>query len=431
MPKVSLPRFSRPCLLVLALIAQPWPAHAQEPADAPPVVPEVLTVPAPQPPPPPPPTPVIVNVPAPEAPPKPITGLWLTTDYPVLTERLGDQVTLDLRLANKNLLPRRVELSVEGLPRDWTYELDGGGKTVSAAFAGLDQTVALILKITPPKDAAQGMYSFTVVGDAGADRLELPISLMLAEPKPARVTLEPKLPALRGTARSTFDFQVTVRNDSADDQLFNLIAESPAGLDTVFTESYGSQELTSLPVKAGESKDLKVSVKLPQDTPAGQYPVTVEATSARSSADTELVVDVTGQPLLALSGPEGRLSGEATAGQERGFTFKLRNTGSAPARDIRLSATSPAGWKVRFDPGQFQTIAPAAELEVSALMTPAEKAIAGDYVVSVKAGGEGASANADFRVTVLTSTLWGIAGLGVIGVAVIVLAVAVTRYGRR
>jgi uncharacterized membrane protein len=51
--------------------------------------------------------------------------------------------------------------------------------------------------------------------------------------------------------------------------------------------------------------------------------------------------------------------------------------------------------------------------------------------VSVRAAGTGASANADFRVTVLTSTLWGVAGLGVIGAAVIVLAVAVTRYGRR
>ena len=254
---------------------------------------------------------------------------------------------------------------------------------------------------------------------------------MLAEPKPARVSLEPKLPALRGTARSNFDFQVTVKNEGAEDQLFNLIAESPAGLETTFTEAYGGQELTSLPVKAGEAKDLKVSVKLPQDTPAGQYPITIEATGAKSAADTELVVDVTGQPTLALSGPEGRLSGDATAGQERGFTFKLRNTGSAPARDVRLSATAPTGWKVRFDPSQFPTVAPAAELEVAALMTPAEKAIAGDYVVSVKAGGEGASASADFRVTVLTSTLWGIAGLGVIGAAVIVLAVAVTRYGRR
>ena len=64
-------------------------------------------------------------------------------------------------------------------------------------------------------------------------------------------------------------------------------------------------------------------------------------------------------------------------------------------------------------------------------MTPSNNAIAGDYMVSVRADGDGASDNADFRVTVTTSTIWGAAGLGVIGAAVIVLAMAVTRYGRR
>ena len=98
---------------------------------------------------------------------------------------------------------------------------------------------------------------------------------------------------------------------------------------------------------------------------------------------------------------------------------------------VKLEATAPSGWKVTFDPKAIEAIDPSQELSVSASITPAEKAIAGDYVVSVRAAAEGASANADFRVTVLTSTLWGIAGLGVIGAAVIVLAVAVTRYGRR
>ena len=222
----------------------------------------------------------------------------------------------------------------------------------------------------------------------GTGTLNLPIALNLAEPKAAKVTLEPKLPALRGTPRSNFDFQVTIKNEGADDQLFNLIADSQGGLETTFSEQYGTQELTSIPVKAGESKDLKVSVKLPQDAAAGQYPVMIEATGAKSSAETELLLDVTGLPSLALVGPEGRLSGEATAGQERNFTFTLKNTGTAPAKDVKLTANAPAGWKVTFDQAEIAMIAPSAVLEVTAAIAPAEKAIAGDYVVSLRAGGE-------------------------------------------
>lgn len=378
-----------------------------------------------------PPTPVIVNVPSPAEPPKPLEGLWLTTDFPALTQRIGDDIRFGLRLENRNLPPRRVDLSVEGLPVGWTYEIDGAGKSVTAAFVGIDQKIDLSLKIIPPQNAKTGPYSFTIIGHAAPDTLDLPVSLVLTEAREAKLTIEPKLPALRGSARSAFDFQVTVKNDSTEDQVFNLLADAQDGLQAVFTEQYGSQELTSIPLKAGESKDLKVSVKLPQDAAAGQYAVVVQAAGPKISAQTQLVLDVTGQATLTLAGPEGRLSGEATAGKERVFNFTLHNSGTAPAAAVKVDATAPSGWKVNFDPKDVAVLAPGADQQLAVSITPAEKAIAGDYVVSVRAGGEGASANADFRVTVLTSTLWGIAGLGVIGAAVIVLAVAVTRYGRR
>jgi uncharacterized membrane protein len=68
---------------------------------------------------------------------------------------------------------------------------------------------------------------------------------------------------------------------------------------------------------------------------------------------------------------------------------------------------------------------------VNALVTPGAKAIAGDYVVTLRASGEGFSESASYRVTVMTSTLWGITGVGVIGAALLVLMGAVGRFGRR
>ncbi len=257
------------------------------------------------------------------------------------------------------------------------------------------------------------------------------MTLALAEAKPDQVTLDPKLPALRGTPKSSFDFDVTVKNDGASDQTYNLIADGPPGFETTFKEQYGTQELTSIPLKAGESKDLKVSVKLPQNVAAGQYQVAAEAASATVSGKTQLTLDVTGQPTLSLSGPEGRLSGDATAGKARTFKFTLQNTGTAPAQNVKMTASSPSGWKVDFDPATIDTIAPNDTQDVNVSIMPSDKAIAGDFVVSVSANGDGASDNASFRVTVLTSTMWGIAGLGIIGAAVVALAFAVTRYGRR
>jgi uncharacterized membrane protein len=276
-----------------------------------------------------------------------------------------------------------------------------------------------------------GAYEFTVTGKTDATTLELPLKLALAEAKPATVTVTPKLPALRGTPTSAFDFDVDVKNDGAEDQTFNLLSQSPPGFEITFKEQYGSQELTSVPVKAGETKSLKVSVKLPQNIAAGRYTVAVQAAGPQANGQTTLLLDVTGQPKVSLAGPEGRLSGDATAGKERTFKFTVKNDGTAPAKAVAVSASAPAEWKAEADPKTIDEIAPGDEVPVNISVTPSDKAIAGDYVMNINASGDGASDSASFRVTVLTSTMWGIAGLLVIAAAVLVLAGAVTRYGRR
>ena len=359
-------------------------------------------------------------------------GLWLATDFPSLTEHIGDVTALPVTLSNVGKPLTTVSFSVDGLPKGWSWQLTGDGKPVTAAMVSPDQNQRLSLKLTMPKDVKPGDYDFTVKGKtAEGQALDLPIAMTLAAQAPARTTLQPDLPALRGTASSSFDFNVTLKNDSPDDATYNLVAAAPPGFVATFKEQYGTQELTSIPVKAGASKTLKVSVSPPKTIAAGQYVVDVEASSARTKSRTQLGLDITGQPRIALSGPDGRLSGQAEAGKEEDFTFTLNNSGTAPAKNVSLSASAPSGWKTEFEPKAFDAIAPNGQQQVVVHMTPSDKAIAGDYMVNVSASGDGASDNADFRVTVTTSTLWGAAGIGIIGAAVVVLGFAVTRYGRR
>jgi uncharacterized membrane protein len=96
-----------------------------------------------------------------------------------------------------------------------------------------------------------------------------------------------------------------------------------------------------------------------------------------------------------------------------------------------MSGTVPTNWKVEFNPKTIPSIAPTEKKEVQVTVTPADKAIAGDYVASFRANGRGESASADFRITVTTSTLWGAVGIGIIAVALLVLLGAVARFGRR
>lgn len=360
-----------------------------------------------------------------------VKGLWLTADYPAATVRAGDEARFNLSLINYGLAPQRTDLTIDSPPKGWEVELRGGGRPVAAAFVDHNAKSSLDLKIKVPADAKPGRYTLLVKATGAEGARELPLALTVEERPEATLTAEPKLPTLRGTPRSTFDFRLSTKNDSADAMLVTLSAQAPRGFQVTFKEGYGSQELTSLPIKAGESKDLAVDVKPPQSISAGQYPVVVSLAGERAKVETKLVLDITGQPSVSLTGENDRLSGEGNAGTEKTFTFVLRNTGSAEARNLTFSASPPSGWKVAFEPKELAVLAPNAEQKLAAVITPSEKALAGDYMVSVRANGDGISESVNYRITVVTSTVWGVVGLGVIAASLLVLLGAVGRFGRR
>lgn len=360
-----------------------------------------------------------------------VKGVFLLTDYPAVTVQPGSTSTVNLNLRNYGLAPQRFKLSVDGVPSGWTATLLGGGQPIAAAMPAADSSVGLNLRIDVPKDAQIGTQTLTVKADGSDAHVTLPLAVTLAKDLPAKLSLSPQLPALRGSAKSSFDYTLSIKNDSGKKLLVSLAAQAPPNFDTSFTEAYGTQELSSIPVEAGKSKDVKLKVKPPENADAGDYAVTAKVAAADATASTGLKLQLTGTPDLALSGREGLLSARATAGKETSVPVVITNNGTAPAENVKLSGSAPNGWKVTFQPETVARIAPNEHQEVQALLTPPTKAIAGDYVTSLRAAASGDTGSANFRVTVSTSTMWGIVGAGIIGAALLIMVGAVSRFGRR
>ena len=360
-----------------------------------------------------------------------IKGLYLLTDYPALTVQPGTTSTVNLKLRNYALAPERLSLSVSDVPQGWTATLLGGGQPVAAAMPATDDSVSLDLRLEVPKDAQIGTHTLTVNADGATSHASLPVAVSLAKDLPAKLTLQSQLPELRGSSRSGFEYTLTIKNDSGKKLLASLAAEAPPNFDTSFTEAYGTQQLTAIPVDAGKTKDVKLKVTPPDTVDAGHYTVTARVAAEDARAETQVTLDISGQPKLTLAGRDGLLSARATAGTEASIPVVVTNTGTAPAENIQLSGSAPNGWKVSFEPKTIDRIAPNEHKEVQALLSPPSKAIAGDYVTSLTATSHGEIGHADFRVTVTTSTLWGVAGIGIIGAALLIMVGAVARFGRR
>jgi len=362
---------------------------------------------------------------------QPVKGIYLLTDYPAVTVRPGTTSTINLRLQNFQVPPERFALSVEGVPEGWTATLLGGGQPVAAAMATMNDSTTLQLRIEVPADADMKPREVIVNATGGQSKIALPIQVSLAKELPARLSLKPQLPSLRGSARSNFEFMLDLKNDSGRDLVVGLSAQAPPNFGATFGEQYGSQELNSIPVPAGESKTVKLTVRPPSTARADTFPVTVRASAEDATAETKVELAISGQPQLTISGRDGVMSGRAEAGRETSIPVVVANNGTAPAERVELSSTAPSGWQIRFEPAALDGIPPGEQREVQALITPPDKAIAGDYVptLNVTAGGE--SANAQFRITVATSTMWGIVGAGIIGIALLIMVGAVARFGRR
>src|SRR5690348_581380 len=275
--------------------------------------------------------------------PKDVKGIFLMSDYPAVTLRPGETSTISLRLQNYNMTPERLALSLNGVPSGWTATLLGGGQPVAAAMPAANSSVALSLRLDVPKNAPMGTQTVTVAAQGSATNLQLPINVTLAKDLPAKLTLTPQLPDLRGTSKSSFEYQLSIKNDSGKKLTVSLSAQAPQNFDTSFTEQYGTQELKAVPVDAGQSKDVKLKVTPPNTAGAGKYKVVARVAAEETSATADLGLDITGQPKLLLSGREGLISMRAAAGKEQTVPIVVTNTGTAPAEDVELSGSGPSG----------------------------------------------------------------------------------------
>lgn len=357
-------------------------------------------------------------------------GLLLFSDYPARVAELGETVTFNLTLRLMASTPQTVYLDVKGLPEGWEATFRGGGNVVRAVYLQPEKDASVSLRVVVPANASGDTYRWTVTARGEGVSAEFPLELTVAAKLPARLSLSVDLPTLRGSATTIFRYDATLKNEGDEETTVNLQANAPQGFRVSF--KYMGQDVTSLPVGANESKRISIEAQAYTQIPAGRYPIEVAAVGGDSQANISLIAEVTGQPDLIIRTPDERLSTQVYTGRETPVQLLIQNNGTATALKVELSASPPSGWSVRFEPDQIPEIPAGQQVEITMHVKPADKAVAGDYMLTVRARPQdGGYESADFRITVLTSTLWGVVGIFLIAVAVAVVAWAVMRFGRR
>jgi uncharacterized membrane protein len=351
----------------------------------------------------------------------------LTTPFPAIEVAPGAKVNLTVSI--QTVAAGRVDLSLSDVPAGWTATIRGGGFLVNGVQTDGTKATDVTLDVAVPEGAPSGVQRIALHATSDGSTAALPVDIKVTPNAAGQVNLTTDFPELKGASDVSFSFNLTLSNDTPDDLTFGVVASGPQGW-TVDAKVTSQAQAASAIVKAGDTTAIAVTAQAPEGATAGVYPITVDATSGSRTARADLSVEITGSYKLALTTPDGRLSANASAGSDTDLSLVLQNTGTADITDVNVSASTPTGWQVTFDP-ETVTVPATGDAQVTAHLTPSGNAIAGDYVTTFKASSSLANAQAEMRVTIETSLLWGAVGVGLIALVLAGLWWTFRRYGRR
>jgi uncharacterized membrane protein len=359
----------------------------------------------------------------------PALATTLTTPYPAMTVQAGQIVTIDLSVSDS--AAQRLDLSIEGVPSGWKATIMGGGRPVSAVMTDPGAPSSLQLQVEVPADAEESTSTLTVVTRSASASTLLPISLTVSKVEGGTTELTAEYSSLRGPAAATYTFSLTLANKTLEARTYNLSASGPENWTLSLKPSGASQETPTVSVESQGAQGLTLEVTPASDVEIGSYDLTVTAVGGGETVSVPLQIEITGTYTLTLTTPDSNLNADVKAGGTTRVQFVVTNSGTGPLQGVKLYASAPANWDVTFEPSTIDTLPANQQETVTAVFTPAKNAIAGDYVVTMHASADQASAQSDIRVTVKTSTLWGVVGVLIAVAAIAILGFVFRRYGHR
>jgi uncharacterized membrane protein len=355
-------------------------------------------------------------------------GITLTTPFPGLTVEPGDTAGFDVVVDAATV--QAVDLSVRNVPDDWTATIKGGGFVVSSVTAGGEAPPTVRLDISVPSEIADGTFPIQLVGDAAGGTVVLPLTVNVQGGATGTIEMTSDYPGLQGAADATFNFTLTIDNSTPSEVQLDLNAEGPPGWQVTARPS-GQSQASSITVAAGGTGRVTVAAEPPVNVEAGRYDINVTARGGGFEVETPLIVQITGSYAIQVTTTDQRLNATVTAGTASQVPLVIVNTGSADLTAVQVTGTVPRDWTVEFSPEAVDSIPAGGTAQVTATVTPAANAIAGDYLLTMTASVDQTTDSVEIRSTVNPSSVWGLVGIALIALTLGGLAWVFRRFGRR
>ena len=183
-------------------------------------------------------------------------GLELSTDYPGMSVKPGDNLSIPITLNNYSGAGMDADVSVSSLPEGWEGYLQGGSYQVSKVHVKDGAEGAKItLHITVPKEASEGTYTASVhASSASGAAADQTLTFNINEMKAGKGSFSSEYPQQEGASGTNFSFSTTLINNGLTSQSYSLSSNAPAGWTIGFTPSGESTKIAGIDVESGAGR---------------------------------------------------------------------------------------------------------------------------------------------------------------------------------
>ncbi|MDO8688764.1 MAG: NEW3 domain-containing protein [Dehalococcoidia bacterium] len=215
------------------------------------------------------------------------TGTKLTSQYPTLTGPTGNKFEFKVDVNNGTGADQAYNLAANG-PQGWdiTFQPAYDTTQISTIRVKDGETSSVSIEVQSPKTAKAGEFPVDFLVSAGSEKVAGSFKVVLTGTNDMTLTTDSGRLNLNATAGSQAVMSVLIiNNGSADLKGISLASSKPTGWDVSF-------EPKTVDLAAGANKEVNVYVKPDDKSIAGDYMVTVNASTPQVYKSLDIRVTV-------------------------------------------------------------------------------------------------------------------------------------------
>lgn len=359
----------------------------------------------------------------------------------------GSPVKFTVTLENKYESRATVKLSVLSKPDEWSVDMlssDGARITKLSIPAQSKQDFDIVAQ--PPINTSEGDYEVLIGAsmESGSQIISLPLSISInpdldpAQALSAYLEIHSGISGLEVRPENTADFIVSLKNRYDQQLKLNLKAlDKPEGWNVEFlSDTDDKVRLTTLELPAKSEQKFKVKIKPFSNASDGIYPVLVSAVSQDDRSVSQRL-EVTVNKGLEKSQILGIYPSDSEVtlnpGGSTEIRVTLRNGGDEALSNVQLEIQDIGGISTEIRSfGTIDKLEAGESRNIPVEITARADAGSGIKEIFMRAkSGDVQGEEKSIKVNVEKSGSSGIAGIGMVVIAIVVLVLIIRKFGRR